>query len=455
VTGEQVPRVSGHRRWRLAVLVTALIAVAGLSTSAQARIAADPSRVPAGIVPGEQFTGLAASVLSRPRAVRGTDGRFHIAYELVLTGATPFAVDVERVEVRDARTHRVLLALAGDELSSRMNPVGGAPAEETPASHADDVIQKAADAIQATPATTLLAPSGSAVIWLDVLAQRKADLPAVLEHLVVSATRPPPGDESVQFSSLVGRVALRAREPLELGPPLGSGIWVADEGCCDNDTHHRRGLLAVDGNQVVPQRFAIDWIKLDEQHRAWVGDPAQPSSYFSYGQPLIAAADGTVVIARDGVADSPPPQNPTPPPLAGLPGNHVTLRVGRGIYLLYGHMKPGSVRVRVGERVRRGQVLGQLGNSGNSATPHLHLQVQVTRSFVSDGLPFVFSRFQFLGEITDTFSDETLGLQPNGQLTFAPSPGSGTRRREMPLDRNVLRFPDARASGAARVGRDG
>ena len=91
---------------------------------------------------------------------------------------------------------------------------------------------------------------------------------------------------------------------------MGSGLWVAAEGCCDDPTHHRRGLLVVDGNQVVPQRFAIDWIKLDESHRAWVGDPAQLSSYFSYGQPLIAAADGTVVVARDGVADTPPPDNP-------------------------------------------------------------------------------------------------------------------------------------------------
>ena len=61
-------------------------------------------------------------------------------------------------------------------------------------------------------------------------------------------------------------------------------------------------------------------------------------------------------------------------------------------------------------------------------------------SCLSDGLPFVFGRFQFLGQITTVFWDGDLGLRPNGQLTFAPSPGSGTRRHEMPLNHNVLRF---------------
>ncbi len=420
--------MSGHRRWRLAVLVTALIAAAGISTPAQARTGADPSAGVAGTDPGQQLTGLAASVLTRPSAVWGTDGRFHIAYELVLTGATPFAVDVEQVEVRDAKTHRVLLSLAGGALASRMNPVGGAPAGVSPAP------------------STLLGPSGSAVIWLDVGVRRKANLPDALEHRVVSSTRPPPGDESVRFSSLVGRVSVRGRGPLKLGPPVRSGIWGAGEGCCDNNTHHRRGLLAVDGNQVVSQRFAIDWMMLDEQHRAWVGDPARLSSYLSFGQPLIAAAGGKVVVARDGVVDNPPPDNPTPlPQLSWLTGNHVTLRIGPGRYLLYAHMKQGSVRVDAGERVRRGQVLGRLGNSGNSATPHVHFQLQVERSFVSDGLPFVFNRFRFLGQITSPdLSDEVLGLRPNGLLPFAPAGGSGKRRRAMPLDRSVVRFPDAR-----------
>jgi hypothetical protein len=413
-TRQPVVRASGHRRWPLAGLLTALIAAVGMAI---------PS---AGVAQTElepQSTGLAGSLLTQPSAVRGTDGLLHIAYELVVTDATQFAAEVEQVEVRDARTERVLLSLSGETLASRMNPVGGGP-------------------VGSTDPPTLLAPSGSAVIWLDVVVRRRADLPDVLDHRVVSATRPLPGQESIPFTSVVGRVPLAARPPLKLGPPVRSGIWGAGEGCCDNDTHHRRGLLVVDGNEVVPQRFAIDWMRLDEQHRAWVGDPHQLSSYLSYGQPLIAAAAGKVVIARDGFPDHPPPDNPTPPPFAELPGNRVVLRVAPGMYLLYAHMKPGSVRVREGERVRRGQRLGTLGNSGNSATPHVHLQVQTTRSFASDGLPFVFERFRFLGQITSPdLSDEVLGLRPDGLLPFAPATSPGMRRNQMPLDRSVVRFP--------------
>jgi len=155
---------------------------------------------------------------------------------------------------------------------------------------------------------------------------------------------------------------------------------------------------------------------------------------------LIAVADGKVVITRDGFPDQSPPDNPIPPSVPELPGNRVILRVGPGIYVTYAHMRPGSVRVHVGERVRRGQMLGRLGNSGNSATPHLHLQVQIRRNFLSDGLPFVFNRFRLLGQITEPFSDENLGLRPNGKLPFAPAHRPGTRRRAMPLSQNVVRF---------------
>ena len=185
-------------RWRLAVLVTALFAVAGIATSTQARTAADGGPG----VAGQRFTGVAAVVLSPPSAVRATDGRFHIVYELVLTDMTPFAANVERVDIRDARTHRVVQSLAGRALSSRMNPVGGAPAGVKPAP------------------TTLLGASGSAVIWLDVRVLRKADIPG---RSSIWSSRPPARRRAANRSgSRAWSLALGCdpRAPLVLGPPV-------------------------------------------------------------------------------------------------------------------------------------------------------------------------------------------------------------------------------------------
>ena len=69
-------------------------------------------------------------------------------------------------------------------------------------------------------------------------------------------------------------------------------------------------------------------------------------------------------------------------------------------------------------------------------------------SFVSDGLPYVFNRFHLLGQITEPFTDSNLGLRPNGKLAFAPARHSGTRRLEMPLDLNVVRFSRRGSHGA-------
>lgn len=71
-------------------------------------------------------------------------------------------------------------------------------------------------------------------------------------------------------------------------------------------------------------------------------------------------------------------------------------------------------------------------------------KTQVTKSFVSDGLPYVFDRFDLLGQITEPVTDSTLGLRPNGKLPFAPAHRPGTRRLEMPLNLNLVRFSEAR-----------
>jgi murein DD-endopeptidase MepM/ murein hydrolase activator NlpD len=180
--------------------------------------------------------------------------------------------------------------------------------------------------------------------------------------------------------------------------------------------------------------------------RAWVGDPSKITSYFSYRQPVIAAAPGTVVDSRDGLPNNTAlPDAPPPLPIDQTVGNHVTVQIGPGLFVLYAHLDPGSVKVHIGDRVTRGQLLGLIGTSGFSSTPHLHFQIMTTPEFYpTDSVPYVFDRFQLLGRVPDRIWDDNLGLQPTGTLPFVPAKPAGLHRDELPLDRDVVRFSTAR-----------
>jgi hypothetical protein len=376
-----------------------------------------------GIEPGTSFTPLAASTMTTPTAVLGTDGKQHIAYELVLTNATAESARVERLEVLAPGVKRPLAKIAGAQLTADMTRLGGLPEGAPPGE------------------VTTIAASSVGVVWLDVTVPASAPVPSKLQHRVTATLLVA---KPFHFTADLDSVKTGKRAPIELGPPVRSGTWVADEGCCSEPTHHRRGLAPVNGRLLVPQRFAIDWVMLDSHHRAWVGDPKKLSSYVGFGQPEIAAAAGTVVGAVDGIAEN-KPQGPLEklPPIQNTVGNHVILKVAPGRFLLYGHMKTGSVRVKPGQKVREGQLLGQVGNTGNSSTPHLHFQVLTEPTFFpSDSVPFTFAHFSIVGQVTDPFTDETLALQPNGTIPVAVSrQGNRSRHAQMPLDLAVVRFP--------------
>jgi murein DD-endopeptidase MepM/ murein hydrolase activator NlpD len=197
---------------------------------------------------------------------------------------------------------------------------------------------------------------------------------------------------------------------------------------------------------MVPQRFAIDFFMLDDRMRAWAGDPSKITSYFSYRQPVVAAAPGIVVDTQDGLPDNTAlPHTPKPPPIDQTVGNHVTVKIGPGLYVLYAHFTPGSVKVHVGEKVGTGQLLGLIGTSGNSTTPHLHFQIMTTPEFFpTDSVPYVFGQFQLPGRVPDRIWDDNLGLQPTGTLPFVPARPAALHRDQMPLDRDVVRFSTTR-----------
>ena len=423
---------------RLIRLFAGAIAAASLGVFAGSAAAAET-----GLRPGTEFSVVAGSVLTRPAPVAATDGRVHIAYELVLTNMTRAKLRLDKLEVRDARTHHVLLWLSGEALARDMNPVGGAEPSESV--QADLLRRPMASFAASSSAATTIAGSQAVIVWLDVVVSSYAAVPAQLDHrIVVSFVSPPPGAPESLGQVLTPVTPVRHR-PVVLSAPVANGDWYASDSCCADDTHHRRGLASINGEMLVPQRFAIDWYRVDSEHRAWIGDPSKLRSYLAYDQPVLASAAGEVVDIKDGLSNNPDiPKPPKIPPIADTVGNHVILKVSPGVFLLYAHLDRGSLRVKVGEHVRRGEVLGLIGTSGNSTVPHLHFQVMTRRTFFpTDSPPFVFDHFKLLGQVTERIWDDVLGLQPTGKLPFRPASPTSTHQLQMPLDREVVSFDGA------------
>jgi murein DD-endopeptidase MepM/ murein hydrolase activator NlpD len=118
-----------------------------------------------------------------------------------------------------------------------------------------------------------------------------------------------------------------------------------------------------------------------------------------------------------------------------ITGNYIVLDIGNGRYATFAHLIPKSLRVSVGARVRRGQVLGLLGNSGSSDAPHLHFHVTDGRSALgSEGVPFIFESVQHRGTVASL--DKLIADEP-----WIPQGGTVVRTREIPMENAVIRFP--------------
>jgi murein DD-endopeptidase MepM/ murein hydrolase activator NlpD len=264
-----------------------------------------------------------------------------------------------------------------------------------------------------------------AFLWVDL----DGPAPAVLVHRLTIHGQS--GDKSVDG----GRAAVPAGSPLVLGPPLRGGRWVAANGP-SNASEHRLSMQSVDGLPRISQRFAIDWIKLGDDGLPFHGDSKKNESWVDYGSEVLAVADGTVASIKDGIPQNTPlsPEMAVPITLDTIGGNFVILDLGDGRYAFYAHLQPGSLRVKPGDRVRRGQVLGLLGNSGNSDAPHLHFHLaDANNTLGAEGLPYVFAEFWVQGAV-----------ESNDDQDFKPWKPAGAEERrtgEIPLKDAVVRFP--------------
>jgi len=131
------------------------------------------------------------------------------------------------------------------------------------------------------------------------------------------------------------------------------------------------------------QRFALDLV-IKREGKTHAGDGAKLTDYYCYSEPVLSPAAGKIAWLRDSLPDNLPGgsdrKNPT--------GNSVIIDHGNKEYSLLAHLQPHTLKFKVGDSVKAGDVVGLCGNSGNTSEPHIHYHLQDTPVFhEGDGLP--------------------------------------------------------------------
>ena len=401
----------------IAAAILGAISAAILGVSAAGATAADSTASPLIVEP-----------VAAVRPVEIADGSIHLVYELLLINQSAFAVTVDSLAVLDEH-NETIAEIDGERLASisRLSLFSGSG--------------------------NVLQPSQSSFVFLDLTVPADGELPQTLRHRFSTSQSAASEQGSMTIGGLAvdadtgiepkvaftaGAVAVSDEAAIVLAPPLHGGGWVVFRGCCDLSSSHRGNTGIYDGEVRIAERFAVDFVRLNDDRRMITGPGNEVGSYVYYREPILAVGDGVVVSAHN---DAP---NQVPGVLAAdisdeaAGGNAVVIDLGNGRFAFYAHMEPGSVRVEAGDAVRAGDVIGLLGNSGKSVGPHLHFHLTDNASPLdADGIPFVFESFDGQGVLTP----EGFGLAMQGEIVPVEAQVlSGRHRHAMPVNSQVIDF---------------
>jgi hypothetical protein len=369
------------------------------------------------------LTALVIRVLAPPNPVLGADGKIHLAYELQVVNQSPALITIDSIKVLDPASSAVLQDLSGAGVAKISRFPGGTGAT-LPPSHSGYVFMD----------VTL--PAGAAVpreIAQRFEATRQLQRSPEDPHHGVPVTAESGIEPTEAFTGVATPVGAPA---VVLSPPLKGSRWVVANGCCKEITSHRGAALAIDGSVYVAERFAIDFVQLDKEWRLYVGPGDQLKSYAFFGAEILSAADGTVVTVVDGMPEQIPGAFAKGVTINTAGGNNIVVNIGGGHFAFYAHLQPGSLRVKPGDKVMAGQVLGLLGNTGNSDAPHLHFHVMDGPSpLKSNGLPYVFTKFTGQGVVTDENPVFKGDPAPIDSAAMA-----GAHQNQLPLNDQVVSF---------------
>jgi len=342
----------------------------------------------------------------KPPTVGTAENASFLVYELHITSFTPQPVALKKIEVLDGSASGRVLASVSDSVLMRSVARPG-------------VNLTGADRLKLSGGTR-----GIVFLWFRV---EGSSAPRSVLHRVTVETG---AGDSTRTQLLDGANVPVAADAVVIGPPLRGGVWLTANGPA-NESGHRRALIPVAGTPSIAQRFAIDYVRVGTDDKTFTGEQLKNESYHAQGSDALAVANGTVVAVKDSIPENVPgiTSRAVPITLETVGGNHVIIDIGGGKYAFYAHLQPGSLKVKVGDRVRRGQVIGLVGNSGNSTEPHLHFHISDGNSPLgSEGVPYRQESFEVVGRCR-TFN---LGCQRSDPVT---------RKAEVPLANLLIRFP--------------
>ena len=312
----------------------------------------------------------------RPPIAVVTEGKTILAYELHVTNFGARSLKLNELRIGTGAGTGVLATYRDSALRALIQPVG---------------VPEALDSTRLGVGRRLII-----FVWLEADGHVSA---STLRHRLAFSVI----DTSTSASTNVTESAIdsifvpisTARVPV-LHAPVRSGQWFGGNGP-SNFSDHRRSVFSLEGDVFIAQRFATDWNMIGANGNTWHDDRKRNENFWGFGQDVLAPADGEVVAVLDSIGDNVPGALPAIS-LATIAGNYVTVRIAPDRYVLFAHLKRGSVRVHTHQRVRAGDVLASLGNTGQSTAPHLHMQLMDRNSVLAaEGVPFLFDHFAFLG----------------------------------------------------------
>ncbi|MBX9877028.1 MAG: M23 family metallopeptidase [Candidatus Obscuribacterales bacterium] len=354
------------------------------------------------------WTPILMKSVTPPRPFVGIDGLTNLVYEVVLTNFGRQPVKLIEIQALD-KNGQVLLSLSKQKLADNLTEVG-----------------------KTESADTLLQPGETGIAWMNISFPAGTSLPSDIRHKVTYKTF----NEREEKSDVGALTSIDTKKPIRIGPPLKGSGWIANN--CYDGIPHRRALFPVSNDLYSSQRYAIDWTKLNTQGQALTGNPLKVNSYPAYDEPIIAVADGTIL----GVVNEFPDQVPgTASKNKFYPGGNTIIMSlpEEGAFAFYAHIKPGTIAVKEGDKVTRGQVIGHVGNVGNSSEPHLHFHVTDKPTiFAANSIPYAIDNFTVEGKIDEhKFDQEKLSRK---KVTLEKPSYVGPHQGQMPKEGSVITF---------------